>query len=223
MIPTPVLIFLLGLFNFGSSVLGRTTEVTKTVLHALVKAFEPKTYYFFDNYTPTQARRTTHVNISASTAAKVDWTYNLNENAFYDGPNMRTDFNRRSIPYLSMELVGKDGKAVYDLTDFIEGIHIFSNERRTPLIGQILEAWSHSSHIVLGPDAVEQIRIVGEDAGDFAMTYKDAIYGYEPVAVEEGETVEDLSRATVAAVAAVAPVDLSGVPVDLSGAPALGT
>jgi hypothetical protein len=217
LIPTPVLVFLLGLFNFGSLVIGRTSEVTKTILQAVLSSFEPKTYYFFDNYTPTQARRTTHVNLSASTAANVDWTYNLTENAFYDGPNMCTDFKRRSLPYLSIEMIGSDGKVIYDLTDFIEGTHIYSNERRTPLIGQVLEAWSHSSHIVLAPDAVSHIRIVGEDGGDYGLTYKDAIYGHEASAVEEGEVVEDLSGAPIDL--SGAPVDLSGAPVDLSGAP----
>jgi hypothetical protein len=207
-IPPAVTMWLLTTYEYISAFYTTTSHLAGILFTSVINAFEPPIYYFFDTLTPTQPYRSIYVNENASSSAKVDWTYNFDAKHFFEGIGCSYSLHHRAYPYLSIELIESSGRVAYDLTDFVEGLQIYSDSRSTPSIGHIIAAWSIGSHIVLSPDVIHSVRLMDENGNPCEMSYEAAVNGEEPVVVTEDETnqlaTDDLTAA-----------DLSGS--DLSG------
>jgi hypothetical protein len=188
-IPPWVAVWLLTTYSTACDFCEKSKTVLSTLFSAVYHAFDPRVYFFFDTLTPTHAYRTSEVNQSASSSADIDWTYNADSNEFFDRGGCNYDLHRRAYPYLSIELVKSNGRVAYDLTDFIENLRIYSDERRTPSVGQVLEAWSLSSHIVVNPELIGSVRLMNENGEAVEMSYKDAVLEPEVVAPANDSTV----------------------------------
>lgn len=189
-IPPTVTIWLLTTYEYISAFYTNFSNFTALLFTSVLNAFEPQVYYFFDTLTPTQAYRNISVNENASSSAKVEWTYNFDAKHFFEGAECSYSLHHRAYPYLSIELVENGGRVAYDLTDFVEGLQIYSDSRNIPSVGHIIAAWSLGSHIVLNPDMIQNVRLMDENGNPCEMSYEAAINGEEPVIVKEDESLE---------------------------------
>ena len=140
-------------------------------------------YLFFDATNPCNVYSLEKAVTYASAFAKPQWVWEPRDRNFFEwsgSKEMALEHTevRRPLPLLSLEVLDKDTQVVqYDLTDFIEGISVYTQSRAKafPSMSQIIGAWSLGSGIVLDPH-----RFVVRYITKYAVTAE--------VAIETGET-----------------------------------
>ena len=84
--------------------------------------------------------------------------YNMDKNLFYNsGSLLQLELGTPlPIPILSLEIVDKNDKILYDLTDFIESMRYIklSDSYTKPSIGHIISVWQLHSKIILDTSQV---------------------------------------------------------------------
>ena len=84
--------------------------------------------------------------------------YNMDKNLFYNSSSLlQLDLGTVvPIPILSLEIVDKNDKTLYDLTDFIESMRYIklSDSYTSPSIGHIISVWQLHSKIILDTNNV---------------------------------------------------------------------
>ena len=84
--------------------------------------------------------------------------YNMDKNLFYNSTSL-LQLNLGTavpMPILSLEIVDKNDKTLYDLTDFIESMRYIklSDSYTKPSIGHIISVWQLHSKIILDTNKV---------------------------------------------------------------------
>ena len=138
---------LLSYYNWLSSLCTTTTRTVQRFYDSVVKVFSPNIYTFFrDVEFPYPS---SSISFQTHGSAYPAWLYSSDTFTFTEWPEGDTT---SKLPVLSMEVV--DGEEVlYDLTEFVNEINVVREEDSTsfPSVGQILNAWTLSSKIVLDP------------------------------------------------------------------------
>ena len=102
--------------------------------------------------------------------------YNIDKKIFYN----KTSFlyfeigNSVPIPILSLEIVNKTGKVLYDLTDFIEQMRYIktSETYRKPSIGHIISVWQICSKIILDENELT-VQYINKDGDTIETNLRD--------------------------------------------------
>ena len=138
---------LLSYYNWLSSLCTTTTRTVQRFYDSLVKAFSPNTYIFFRDV--EFAYPSSSISFQTHGSAYPAWLYSADTLTFTEWPE---GDKPSKLPVLSMEVVDED-EVIYDLTDFVNEINVIQLEDSTtfPSVGQILNAWTLSSKIVLDP------------------------------------------------------------------------
>jgi hypothetical protein len=183
------LLVLVELYNRLDNTYNSFKRFFKTLYGGIRNAFVEKNYYLFENI--SYPFLTSSVNISASSSAIPDWYYIPSRKAFLKWENNRTlssllESKPLALPVLSMEILDKSA-VVYDLTDFIEGLQVYSNDATLlPSIAHILGAWSLSSGIILDVKRGFTARMINTDAN----TVESKVDSYTYIDFHEGRQGE---------------------------------
>ncbi len=150
-----IALFMLRMYTALCSWTESTWTMAQTLYSAVKEAFSDQLYLFFGD--KAHAYPSNRVVLSATSSARPYWLYNATEGSFHEwcGSLLTTQIKgdrKRSLPYLSLELVEGD-RVAYDLTDFIEKLCVYTEgdtqEELYPTIEQVISAWSTGSHIVV--------------------------------------------------------------------------
>ena len=192
--PARLLWALLYLYTFAQKSMESVAAFFDRLKKAYTAVFRSNYYIFFEGATMPHSFYTTHYWASGSAAPEL--MYCADKKVFFPWiprnpavPSQGIDFDDvllperfKSLPYLSLEIVDAEGRAFYDLTDFLESLrYVALDGFPVPSLGHILAAWTLSSAVV--PDPVRYtIRYIDMDGNLFP--------------VEEGEaTVEESKEA----------------------------
>jgi len=157
----------IGLYfvNMYTGFLKRIVKMWNDLDDILNMMFSPKFYMFFDDSVFPYEFRISQARASGSAIPSL--IYNTDSKLFFPWSE-EASFNEimqndsYELPVLSLEIVDKDGKVAYDLTDFIEKIkYIDMSGAEIPAIGHIIAVWQLSSKIIL-------------DTHQFSVRYIDA-------------------------------------------------
>jgi hypothetical protein len=167
--------------------------LSKRIIAAVLSVFERRAFYFFRDQAWYPTPIPIHsVNVKASTSAAVDWIYYPDSKQFmcYPYPTEAAEevTTKQRVPFLSIEIVGTDGRVMFDLTDFMEGLWIYNDAQlpRSFTLWHVIQAWTLSSGILPDIQRIAEIRVI-TDSGDV-----------ESRSIFEG-CMEDLFRAEDAA------------------------
>lgn len=129
-----------------SEVIVATKDVSVKILNGVLNAFDKHEYYFMQGYVVPYPR--TSVNEYASSSAKVEWIYTVEDNQFTIHGLQDLPVGA-SLPILSLEIV-RDDSVAHDLTDFVETMVVIRSTDVPffPSISQIVQAWVLHSKIV---------------------------------------------------------------------------
>ena len=183
--------WLLSTYNYAANTLGATKKFATKLLNALYSVFSPETYIFFDRV--SHAYPALKVNPYASTSAIPMWTYNSDTHEFFEWPMVASSQAGDQLPLLSMEIV-EDGRAAYDLTDFIETVRVYNacGEVCAPYISHIISAWSLSSGIVLDPYKNFVVHLITNEGDNQTHSLNDMTVSYtEEEQKQEQEQEQD--------------------------------
>jgi hypothetical protein len=162
-LPVSANIALLRLYSLAIDTLSVSYKVTTKLVCALRSAFKARTYYFMVGYTtPLPAN---NVDVFAPSSAEVDFIYDADKKEF-----SMQHAPARYLPILSFEIV-RDGKVIYDLTDFISDIKIVSSA--FPSVSQVLNAWAIDSHVVLSKKYELVARLISANGNTFEVSVND--------------------------------------------------
>jgi hypothetical protein len=144
---TTMVVWLLRIYTTLSEVIVSTKDVSVKILTGVLTAFDKHEYYFMQGYVVPYLR--TSVNEYASSSAKVEWIYTVEDKQFtaYGQQGLPVG---ASLPILSLEIV-RDDSVAYDLTDFVETMVVIRSDDAAPSfpsISQIVQAWVLHSKIV---------------------------------------------------------------------------
>jgi hypothetical protein len=143
---TTMVVWLLRIYTTMSEVIVATKDVSVKILNGVLNAFDKHEYYFMQGYVVPYPR--TSVNEYASSSAKVEWIYSVEDNQFtlYGLQDLPVG---ASLPILSLEIV-RDDRVAHDLTDFVETMVVIRSTDVPffPSISQIVQAWVLHSKIV---------------------------------------------------------------------------
>jgi hypothetical protein len=184
----PVNMLLLRLYIASGDLFYTTATVLGKIFNAVESAFKDRTYIFLEGYsTPFQENA---VNVHASSSAIVDFYYNADKKQFVTGTG-----SKKTLPILSLDIL-RDGIVTFDLTDFIEGITVYS-DNGFPSVSQIVNAWMIDSHVILTRECDFVVRVISCDglSHDFSI-YND---------LDIGEAI--LEKVDVPVETAIEPVD----------------
>lgn len=132
------------------------------VINAVLSVFRPRYYILFKG-SPVAYEANT-VSPFATGSRPAGWVYSPTDKAFFGWHHslfgsIHNPFNEvHSIPILSLEIIEREtGRVQYDLTEFIESMHIRRAsedvaEARNPSIAELVAAWTTRSHVVVDPE-----------------------------------------------------------------------
>ena len=189
----PVTLLLLRLYVASTDVFCTLATVFSKVVAGIESAFKERHYIFLENY--SVPFREDAVNVYASSGAAVDFRYNADKKEFSSGTGPR-----RNLPILSLEIL-RDDAVVFDLTDFIEGVTVYS-DNGFPSICQIVQAWMIDSHVILTRECDFMARVVADDGSTHVFNVQDDGDIGESVAVPDLD-VPDATGTTPEATEAV--------------------
>ena len=178
-VPARLLWALLYIYNFAQATWDSLVAFFERLKKAYTAVFRPNYYIFFEGATMPHPFYTTHYWASGSAAPEL--MYCADKKVFFPWiprnpaiPSQGVDFDDvlvperfKSLPYLSMEIVDAEGRAFYDLTDFLETLrYVALDGFPVPSLGHILAAWTLSSAVVPDP-ARYTIRYIDADGNLF--------------------------------------------------------
>ena len=165
----PVNLLLLRLYIASGDLFYTTATVLGKIFRAVESAFKDRNYIFLEGY--STAFQEQAVNVHASSGAIVDFYYNADKKQFVTGTG-----SKKTLPILSLEIL-RDGIVTFDLTDFIEGITVYS-DNGFPSVSQIVNAWMIDSHVILTRECDFVVRVISCDglSHDFSI-YNDLDIG----------------------------------------------
>ena len=131
-VPARLLWALLYIYNFAQATWDSLVAFFERLKKTYTAVFRPNYYIFFEGATMPHPFYTTHYWASGSAAPEL--MYCADKKVFFPWiprnpaiPSQGVDFDDvlvperfKSLPYLSMEIVDAEGRAFYDLTDFLE-------------------------------------------------------------------------------------------------------
>lgn len=198
--PARLLWALLYIYNFAEASVNSVVAFFDRLAKAYTAVFRPNYYIFFEGATMPHSFYTT--NYWATGSAAPELMYCADKKVFFPWiprnpaiPSQGVNFDDvlvaerfKSLPYLSMEIVDNEGRAIYDLTDFLETLrYVALDGFAVPSLGHILAAWSLSSAIV--PDPVRfTVRYIDVDGNIFPAD--------EETSAEESKEGEDAPSQT---------------------------
>jgi hypothetical protein len=195
-----VLMFLLPLYNsIDTFIRGFYYECTQ-IWNALRSAIGPKSYIFFeDSGAPYWSVQVTP---TASGSAKPEWVYLDDKRCFVEWGCTNSETKAISLPILSLEIIEKD-KVLYDLTEFLEHIQVYSEKGVFPSILQLVGAWGLSSGIIVDMNRGFEFRIICNQANIHTVVAAngDSIHHVinrkkeEPVTASDMTTIEGVNEA----------------------------
>ena len=156
----------------------RVVRGVSSVVYNLYEYYTSESeYVFLDKYTlpfPAQS-----LQINQPHTPKVLLIYNYNTNVFYPYiPNMsltkmlRT-YDVRSLPILSLELIGEDNRTVRDLTTFIENVkYVFVSEVCVLTIMDVVALWSVITRTPVDRDRI-RARYITEEGEERTVSVQD--------------------------------------------------
>ena len=157
-------LWLLSWSNYLTNTFDSLARFNKKIYKAARSILVSENYIFFKNVnTPYLENK---VNINSVRSAEPAWLYDPEHKFFVEWAT--TDGSTRRLPVLSLEIV--DESVVYDLTDFIELIRVYSNGS-TPSPAHLVNAWSLSSELVLNPELGYKVRYMTDTADTFEVPY----------------------------------------------------
>jgi hypothetical protein len=173
------------MYNYLAYAVGTCATTIHTLYTGVRNAFSVKTHILFEGISTPYDK--VLVNTGAPSSAMPLWWYNKDETAFIEwSPLNDRDVKKGvSLPILSMTIVD-EGRAIHDLTDFLETVRVFHTNGVFPSIAHILGAWSLSSGIVLNTKREYFASIITSDADTLAL----------PVDTHEYYTAVQASTAT---------------------------
>jgi hypothetical protein len=155
-LPDKILLVKIALLRFylvSGEYIEAATKVIAKIVRGVESAFKEKKYLFLEGYStpfPEQA-----VNVYASASAAVDFRYNADTKQFSSGIGPK-----QCLPILSLEIVRDE--VVFDLTDFIEGVSVIS-DNGFPSVSQLIQAWMIDSRVILTRECKFIARIVSNE------------------------------------------------------------
>lgn len=185
----PATLLLLRLYVASTDIFCTIATVFSKVVAGIESAFKERNYLFLENYSVPFPEDT--VNVYASSGAAVDFRYNADKKQFSSGAGPR-----RNLPILSLEIL-RDDAVVFDLTDFIEGVTVYS-DNGFPSICQIVQAWMIDSHVILTRECDFLARVVADDGSTHVFNVQDDGDIGESVKVQEDDVTGTTPEATEA-------------------------
>jgi hypothetical protein len=122
-------------------------------------AVSPAIYYLFDrNPTPYS-----HLTVNLRNAPPIAWEYDLDTYKLFHHPRRSIQPRAQHLPFLSLSI--RQGQEEYDLSEFMQEIHIYHPDKRYPSIGQLVGLWTLHSGVVLNLAGHLELSII-TDMGD---------------------------------------------------------
>ena len=173
-------------------------SLVKRTYGALCDMCYPPTYLFFPgNEVPYQYRL---VNVDAAGSAKPEWSYVPETNQFVEWPFLDAADTKLSdpLPILSMEIIDAEERVLYDLTDFIEKVKVYTDKfyGASPCIAHIIGAWALSSGVVLDHVLDLKVRFINTSADTRLLSIYDTDSEYVTQEIQ-GLVEEEKSDETV--------------------------
>jgi hypothetical protein len=157
-------LWLLSWSNYFTNAFESFSRLNKKIYRAVRSVLVSDNYIFFKGIDKPYLEN--KVNINSVRSAEPAWLYDPEHHFFVEWAT--TGGTTRRLPILSLEIV--DENVVYDLTDFIELIRVYSNGS-TPSIAHLVNAWSLSSELVLNPELGYKVRYMTDTADTFEVPY----------------------------------------------------
>lgn len=157
-------LWLLSWSNYLTNAFESLGKLNKKIYKAVRSVFVADNYIFFKKIDKPYLEN--KVNINSVRSAEPAWLYDPEHHFFVEWAT--TAGSTRRLPILSLEIV--DESVVYDLTDFIELIRVYSNGA-APSIAHLVNAWSLSSELVLNPELGYTVRYMTDTADTFEVPY----------------------------------------------------
>ena len=157
-------LWLLSWSNYLTNTVESLINFNKKIYRAVRSVFVSENYIFFKNIDKPYLEN--KVNINSVRSADPAWLYDPEHHFFVEWAT--TAGSTRRLPILSLEIV--DESVIYDLTDFIELIRVYSNGA-TPSIAHLVNAWSLSSELVLNPELGYTVRYMTDTADTFEVPF----------------------------------------------------
>ena len=169
---TSTLFFLIRSYAYIKSTYDMISDNLHLMYSKFYRAISTQYYVFFQHV--TSPYNVLDVNISASSCALPLWYYIPEKKAFISYTvntsvkDILNDDSRASpLPILSMQVTEND-KVVFDLTDFLSTITVYSStSNKCPSVAHLLGAWTLSARIVLDRERDFIIRILDENAKEY--------------------------------------------------------
>ena len=157
-------LLLLSWSNYLTNAFESIVRFNKKIYKAARSVVMSDNYIFFKNIDKPYLEN--KVNINSVRSAEPAWLYDPEHHFFVEWAT--TAGSTRRLPILSLEIV--DESVIYDLTDFIELIRVYSNGS-TPSIAHLVNAWALSSELVLNPDLGFTVRYMTDTADTFEVPF----------------------------------------------------
>ena len=157
-------LWLLSWSNYMTNAFESLINFNRKIYKAVRSVFVGDNYIFFKGIDKPYLEN--KVNINSARSAEPAWLYDPEHHFFVEWAT--TAGSTRRLPILSLEIV--DERVVYDLTDFIELIRVYSNGS-SPSIAHLVNAWALSSELVLNPDLGFTVRYMTDTADTFEVPF----------------------------------------------------
>lgn len=162
--PARILWALLYAYQFADSTIKTFIDFFSRLAKAYTAVFRPNYYIFFEG--SARPHSFYAVNYWASGSAAPELMYSADKKLFFpwiprnpitlsegmDFDSVFVEERYKALPFLSIEIVDAEGRAAYDLTDFLESMrYVALDGFPAPTLAHILSAWTLSSAIVPDP------------------------------------------------------------------------
>jgi hypothetical protein len=217
--PARILWALLYAYQFADSTIKSAIEIFSRLAKAYSAVFRPNYYIFFEG--SPQPHSFYAVNYWASGSAAPELMYSVDKKLFFpwiprnpitlsEGMDFDAVFveeRYKALPFLSIEIVDAEGRAAYDLTDFLESMrYVALDGFPAPTLAHVISAWTLSSAIVPDP-ARYTVRYIDVDGNIHPLEGETAPAAAPVSATEESkesetqtDAAEDKSQTSTSAV-----------------------